>query len=86
MFPPTMLLALLSGSRRGLFALSVFLLATATAPSSAQTTYESTTHRGQPAVVVTGGSNGIEHPDQGTDVTWSSDTVWILDGLVFVNE
>jgi len=86
MFSPTMILALLSGSRRGLFALSFVLLVTATAPSAAQTTYEPTTHRGQPAMVVTGGSNGIEHPDQGTDVTWSSDTVWILDGLVFVNE
>jgi hypothetical protein len=50
------------------------------------TAYESTTVDGRPAVVVSGGDNGIEHPNQGTSVTWTNDRVWVLDGLVFVNE
>lgn len=52
----------------------------------AQTSYEETTHNGHPAVTVTGGANGIEHPEQGDDVTWTADRTWILDGLVFVND
>lgn len=50
------------------------------------TSYEETTLNGNPAVVVTSGENGIEHPEQGADVTWTADKTWVLDGLVFVNE
>lgn len=50
-------------------------------------TYTSTTVDGQDAVRVSeGNGGGIEHPEQGANVTWTSDTTWILDGLIFVNE
>ncbi|PEN14149.1 hypothetical protein CRI94_03665 [Longibacter salinarum] len=65
---------------------SLSLFAALTPRAMGQATYESTTHNGKPAVVVVGGDDGIEHPEQGTNVTWTADREWILDGLVFVNE
>lgn len=48
--------------------------------------YDTTTVDGQPTVVVHRGDDGIAHPAQGEDVTWTRDYTWHLDGLVFVNE
>jgi hypothetical protein len=61
--------------------------AAAQSPGGAPVSYDTTTYDGQEAVVVTTGQGGgIAHPTHGTDVTWTSDYVWVLDGLVFVNE
>ena len=69
----------------GLFALAP-QFATAQSATAQSTRYEESTLNGDPAVVVTGGENGIEHPEQGTDVTWTAGKTWVLDGLVFVND
>lgn len=66
--------------------LVVALLLASSAAVAQSTSYEETTINGGPAVVVTSGENGIEHPDQGSDVTWTADKTWVLDGLVFVND
>jgi len=58
-------------------------------PAAAQgsVAYDTTTVDGHDAVVVThGDGGGIQHPSQGVDVTWTSDYLWVLDGLIFVNE
>ena len=63
------------------------MLATAPALAQAPVSYDTTTVDGRPAVVVSedrGG--GVAHPTQGADVTWTRDYLWVLDGLVFVNE
>jgi hypothetical protein len=57
-------------------------------PTYAQSaaTYDTTTVDGQKAVVIGSSRAGIAHPTFGEDVTWSSDYVWVLDDLVFVDE
>jgi hypothetical protein len=49
-------------------------------------TYDTTTVDGQKAVVIGSSRAGIAHPTFGEDVTWTSDYVWVLDDLVFVDE
>jgi hypothetical protein len=64
------------------------LLVLTAAPLRAQSaaTYDTTTVDGQKAVVIGSSRAGIAHPTFGEDVTWTSDYVWVLDDLVFVDE
>ncbi|WP_022836732.1 hypothetical protein [Salisaeta longa] len=63
------------------------LLCTLAQPARAQTVYDTTTVQGQPAVVVTERDQaGIAARPGQQAITWSSDYLWVLDGLVFVND
>ena len=63
------------------------LVGTPPAAAQAPVAYDTTTVDGRDAVVVSHGEGGgIQHPSQGADVTWTSDYLWVLDGLIFVNE
>lgn len=67
--------------------LSVALLFACTRGLHAQSAgYDTTTVDGKKAVVVGTDKSGITHPVHGAEVTWTSDYLWVLDDLVFVDE
>ncbi|WP_146110050.1 T9SS C-terminal target domain-containing protein [Salinibacter sp. 10B] len=65
---------------------AAFGLMTLPAQGQSAATYDTTTVDGQKAVVIGTSTAGIAHPTHGPDVTWTSDYVWILDDLVFVDK
>jgi hypothetical protein len=66
--------------------LVAFALGVPSAHAQSAAPYDTTTVDGQKAVVVGTSTAGIKHPTQGADVTWTSDYLWVLDDLVFVDE
>ena len=72
--------------RFGFALLPLLLLRPQAGPAQPAATYDTTTVDGQQAVVIGTSKAGIAHPTHGTDVTWTSDYVWILDDLVFVDK
>jgi hypothetical protein len=64
----------------------LLLLSATPLPAQPAATYDTTTVDGQQAVVIGSSQAGIAHPAQGEDVTWTSDYLWVLDDLVFVDE
>ncbi len=66
--------------------LAAFVLSAGPVHAQSAATYDTTTVDGQRAVAIGTSTAGIAHPTHGSDVTWTSDYVWILDDLVFVDE
>jgi hypothetical protein len=66
--------------------LGIVALAAGSASAQSGASYDTTTVDGQKAVVVGTSKAGIAHPTQGSTVTWTSDYVWVLEDLVFVDK
>jgi len=76
---------MLFATRYGLTLLGLLVLTAAPLRAQSAATYDTTTVDGQKAVVIGSSTAGIAHPTFGEDVTWTSDYLWVLSDLVFVD-